>query len=153
MDRKEFIIKSCRWAAGAGALYLAGNLISCSSAQDDNATTSSAYGGGQSADPGTADKNPNNEDSAAGSEQSTGTASVAVVVSERCIGCGKCARGICPNDAISIIGDLAVIGASCNGCGRCISYCPRNAIQLTGGVSSSRAAPYPVTAAAKAAAA
>jgi formate hydrogenlyase subunit 6/NADH:ubiquinone oxidoreductase subunit I len=50
-------------------------------------------------------------------------------VNGECIGCGRCARGICPYDAITIIGDRASIGAACVGCGRCLDVCPVDAIQ------------------------
>ena len=138
MDRKEFILKSCRWVAGAGALYLAGNLISCSNAENNDTSASSDPSTSEKAgDSTTSDGGTSNGDSST-DYQSGGSASVAVVVSGRCIGCGKCARGICPNDAIAIVGDLAVIGTACDGCGRCVSLCPRDAIQLSSGLSSSR---------------
>lgn len=139
MDRKEFLIKGCRWVAGAGALFLAGNLISCSdSGNGDTTTSSSTYGSGQSGDPNTNDSGTSSGNGSTGNEQNSGSVSVAVVVSGRCIGCGRCARGICPKDTISMIGDLAVIGAACDGCGRCVSICPRDAIHLSSGVSSSQ---------------
>jgi ferredoxin len=131
MDRREFILKSSRWIAGAGALYLAGTFISCSSTEDSASVASS-----QSS---TSEK----DETSAGNDAQTplaedGASGIAVVVSEKCIGCGKCARGICPHNAISMAGDLAVIGAACNGCGRCVGVCPRNAIELSGELSSSR---------------
>ncbi len=137
MDRKEFIVKSCRWVAGAGALYLAGNLISCSDAQDSKSVSENSSSTSGSEDTTSSDDSraSSGGDSTTSGENS-GSGSVAVVVSGKCIGCGKCARGICPKDAISIIGDLAVIGAACDGCGKCVSYCPRNAIQLSSGMSS-----------------
>lgn len=46
-----------------------------------------------------------------------------------CIGFGSCIQH-CPQDAIIIKNNTAVITESCDGCGKCIPYCPNNLIQL-----------------------
>ena len=52
-------------------------------------------------------------------------------MTDACIGCGKCTKGICFVDAIRLEGDRAVIGDDCRGCGRCAINCPEKAIELT----------------------
>lgn len=54
-----------------------------------------------------------------------------VSVSERCKGCGTCAKGICFVDAIRLEGGRSSISPECRGCGRCVSACPSGAIDLT----------------------
>jgi ferredoxin len=56
---------------------------------------------------------------------------VQVQVTENCIGCGKCTRGVCFVDAISLVDGRAVISSECRGCGRCVEVCPQHAIELT----------------------
>ncbi len=56
---------------------------------------------------------------------------VRVGVGDRCVGCGTCTRAVCFVDAIRVIDGQAVIGQDCRGCGRCVSVCPRGAIELT----------------------
>lgn len=51
-----------------------------------------------------------------------------MIVSDRCVGCGTCAK-TCFMDAISIRDGRAVIGDQCRGCGRCAVKCPREAIE------------------------
>lgn len=46
-----------------------------------------------------------------------------------CIGFGSCVSH-CPQDAIIIKNNTAVVTESCNGCGKCISSCPNQIIQL-----------------------
>ncbi len=46
-----------------------------------------------------------------------------------CIGFGSCISH-CPQDAIIIKNNTAVITESCNGCGKCIPHCPNNLIKL-----------------------
>lgn len=46
-----------------------------------------------------------------------------------CIGLGDCAR-VCPQQAINIINNTAVITNLCIGCGKCIDVCPLHIIQL-----------------------
>jgi ferredoxin len=55
---------------------------------------------------------------------------VEVRVTEKCIGCGTCMKGICFVNAITMIDNHAVISEECRGCGRCVSICPQNAIEL-----------------------
>ncbi|MFH1086604.1 MAG: 4Fe-4S binding protein [Chloroflexota bacterium] len=56
---------------------------------------------------------------------------VEVVVTERCVGCGRCARDVCFVDAIRLRDGRAVIDdAACRGCGRCVEVCPHDAIAL-----------------------
>lgn len=54
-----------------------------------------------------------------------------VSVTERCNGCGICAKGVCFVDAIRMVGGKAVISEECRGCGRCVASCPLEAIDLT----------------------
>lgn len=54
-----------------------------------------------------------------------------VAVSDRCVGCGTCARGVCFTDAVRLMDDRAVIGDGCRGCGRCVEVCPQGAIELS----------------------
>lgn len=46
-----------------------------------------------------------------------------------CIGLGDCVK-ICPQEAIFIKNQTAVITELCNGCGKCVSSCPKNLIKL-----------------------
>jgi heterodisulfide reductase subunit A-like polyferredoxin len=55
---------------------------------------------------------------------------VTVVVSDRCVGCGTCAQGVCFVDAIHLTDGRAAINDACRGCGRCVSACPEQAIEL-----------------------
>ncbi|MFX1329884.1 MAG: DUF362 domain-containing protein [Promethearchaeota archaeon] len=56
---------------------------------------------------------------------------VNVRVTDKCIGCGTCTKGICFVDAIEIIENHAVINNNkCRGCGRCVEICPQKAIDL-----------------------
>jgi len=56
---------------------------------------------------------------------------VEVKVTDRCVGCGTCAKK-CYLEAIHIINDRARIDTNmCRGCGRCVEACPRKAIELT----------------------
>jgi ferredoxin len=56
---------------------------------------------------------------------------VSVTVTERCLGCGTCARDICFVDAIHLSNSHATISDACRGCGRCVSGCPEGAIELS----------------------
>jgi ferredoxin len=56
---------------------------------------------------------------------------VQVMVSEACVGCGKCAQGVCFVSAIRIQDDRAQISDECRGCGRCVEICPLGAITLS----------------------
>lgn len=46
-----------------------------------------------------------------------------------CPGYGTCVS-YCPQDAIIIKNDTAIITESCNGCGLCLDHCPQNLIDL-----------------------
>lgn len=52
-------------------------------------------------------------------------------VTDRCLACGACTRGVCFVDAIHLNDHRAVITEACRGCGRCVSACPQDAIELT----------------------
>jgi heterodisulfide reductase subunit A-like polyferredoxin len=66
-------------------------------------------------------------------------ARVAVVDSEKCVGCLTCVR-ICPYDVPRVTANFSGVGnilgaafiepAICHGCGSCASECPARAIQL-----------------------
>jgi len=56
---------------------------------------------------------------------------VEVKVTDKCIGCGTCTKGICFVEAIQIIEKKAIISEECRGCGRCVAACPSHAIELT----------------------
>lgn len=64
------------------------------------------------------------------SELETGRRSVAVVVAEKCAGCGICVD-VCPAGAIQITGIAVINDEICTGCAVCISECPNQAIILT----------------------
>lgn len=56
---------------------------------------------------------------------------VEVKVSDRCVGCGNCAK-ICFIEAIRVINKRAVINEDmCRGCGRCVEKCSKKAIVIT----------------------
>ena len=62
---------------------------------------------------------------------------VEVRVTDACVGCGACARGVCFVDAIHMSASTeqtarAQIGDGCVGCGRCVEICHRHAIEVTG---------------------
>ena len=53
-----------------------------------------------------------------------------IKVTDKCIGCGNCTKGICFVDAIQLIENRAQISKECRGCGRCVEICPQNAISV-----------------------
>lgn len=55
---------------------------------------------------------------------------VEVVITDRCVGCGRCAQS-CFVSAIRVVEGRASIGGDCRGCGRCASICPKNAIRVS----------------------
>lgn len=46
-----------------------------------------------------------------------------------CIGLGDCLK-VCPQQAIEIKNETAVINSLCTGCGKCVEVCPKNIIKL-----------------------
>ena len=52
-----------------------------------------------------------------------------MVVTDKCTGCGTCAK-TCFMNAISVREGRAVINDQCRGCGRCAVKCPRSAIEV-----------------------
>jgi len=55
---------------------------------------------------------------------------VAVVLTEKCVGCGICAD-VCPANAIKVDGYAAIDNELCVGCRYCTSECPSDAIVFT----------------------
>lgn len=53
------------------------------------------------------------------------------VDTQKCVGCGKCARQ-CPMNNLEIVHGLAKAGDKCTMCYRCINICPKQAITLLG---------------------
>ena len=53
-----------------------------------------------------------------------------IKVTDKCIGCGTCTKGICFVNAIQLIENHAQISKECRGCGRCVEICPEKAIQI-----------------------
>jgi heterodisulfide reductase subunit A-like polyferredoxin len=118
MERRIFLGKAGRFVLGLGALGLTGALASCSSGSD---TGTSA---GEATQPQTAD-----DGYTAGSGETTTL--LRATVTAKCVGCGKCTRGVCDVNAISLSGKTAVIGEACRGCGDCVRFCPAGAIVLS----------------------
>jgi ferredoxin len=56
---------------------------------------------------------------------------VMVEVTDRCVGCGVCAQGVCFVDALQVVDGRAVRSDLCRGCGRCVAVCPEGAIRLS----------------------
>jgi dissimilatory sulfite reductase (desulfoviridin) alpha/beta subunit len=52
---------------------------------------------------------------------------VEVRMTDRCVGCGRCAESVCFVGAIRLDGGRAVIGDACRGYGRCVEVCPQGA--------------------------
>jgi ferredoxin len=53
----------------------------------------------------------------------------AVVIIEKCIGCGQCV-GVCPVEAIKLEDGIAIISDECVECGVCVGECPSEAISI-----------------------
>lgn len=69
---------------------------------------------------------------------------VHVTVTDRCVGCGQCTRGVCFVEAIHLEDRRAVIDDTlCRGCGRCVEICPQHAIELS--ITSSQAIEEAIT--------
>jgi predicted Fe-Mo cluster-binding NifX family protein/ferredoxin len=62
-------------------------------------------------------------------ELETGRKLVAVVLSDKCAGCGICID-VCPTGAIEINEQAVVNSEVCSGCAACVSECPNEAIIL-----------------------
>ncbi len=53
----------------------------------------------------------------------------AMIVAERCVGCGDCVL-VCPYSAISLFESRAALNSTlCKGCGTCVATCPAGAIE------------------------
>jgi ferredoxin len=55
---------------------------------------------------------------------------VSIHVTERCIGCGTCAKGVCFVDAIRLVDGRIQISDECKACGVCVQVCPQHAIEI-----------------------
>ncbi|MBN1104514.1 MAG: 4Fe-4S binding protein [Deltaproteobacteria bacterium] len=55
--------------------------------------------------------------------------SVAVIDSDKCLGCGIC-ETTCPVGAVAVGKTAGVNPARCIGCGKCVPSCPQGAIKL-----------------------
>ncbi len=55
---------------------------------------------------------------------------VKVQVTEKCIGCGTCIKGVCFVNAIDLINNKAFISNECREYGRCVEICPQKAIEI-----------------------
>ena len=55
---------------------------------------------------------------------------VKVQVTDKCIGCRTCIKGICFVNAIELRDKKAFINSECRGCGRCVEVCPQKAIEI-----------------------
>jgi len=65
------------------------------------------------------------------SKKITRAPGVTVNVTDKCVGCGTCAReGVCFVGAISVVDGRSVKADHCVGCGRCAEICPYHAIEL-----------------------
>jgi UDP-glucose 4-epimerase len=62
---------------------------------------------------------------------------VEVYVTDKCVGCGACTRGVCFANAIHLENGRAVISDECRGCGLCVEACPEQAIKLEVNVEDS----------------
>jgi len=64
------------------------------------------------------------------SELETSQELVAVVLPDKCGGCGIC-EDVCPANAIKVNGQAFVQPELCTGCRLCVGECPNNAVVLT----------------------
>jgi UDP-glucose 4-epimerase len=55
---------------------------------------------------------------------------VRIVITEGCVGCGKCVE-TCIFDAITVENGKAVHSPQCRACGRCVTYCPQGAVSIS----------------------
>jgi ferredoxin len=64
------------------------------------------------------------------SKLETGHRSIAVVVPEKCAGCGICVD-VCPAGAIEVAEKAVVNDEICTGCAVCVNECPNLAVIIT----------------------
>ena len=55
---------------------------------------------------------------------------IKIQVTDKCIGCGTCTKGVCFVNAIEIKNNRAIISNECRGCGRCVDICPQKAREI-----------------------
>lgn len=62
-------------------------------------------------------------------EQEKGGKHMVTIDTEKCIGCGLCAKD-CPADRLKIVEGKAVYTSKCIQCGHCVAICPQGAVSI-----------------------